>query len=173
MSTAKTRRGVLLVALPLFALPLAGCETYFGPAATAEGMARLQPVLLPEDGRLEFSTSASWFNQRLQPTLGQAALLGVRNDPVMGVAALTETALILARWDGEPRGYLVAARIPYREIVAIGALGRTGLEVETNVPRHTALGAPPRTGLYRILPDSPRVIETLRSKAPQAGSNPQ
>ena len=173
MPIATTRRGALRAALPLLALPLAGCSIYFGPAATPEGMARLQPSLLPEDGALEFSTAASFLNLRLQPTFGQAVMLGARNDPMMGVAALTENSLILAFWEGEPRGYVIAARIPYREIVAIGPLGRTAVEVETNVPRHTPLGGPPRTGLYRIFPDSPRVIETLRRRAPQARSNPQ
>lgn len=173
ISIATTRRDALRAALPLLALPLAGCSIYFGPAATPEGMARLQPSLLPEDGALEFSTGASFVNLRLQPTIGEALLLGARNDPLMGVVALTENSLILAIWEGEPRGYQVAARIPYREIVAIGPFGRTAVEVETNVPRHTPLGGPPRTGLYRLLVDTRQVIETLRRRAPQARPNPQ
>ncbi|MBS7792211.1 hypothetical protein KTR66_19590 [Roseococcus sp. SDR] len=182
MITVPTRRAALRATLPLAALLLTGCSAYFGPAATRDGMSRLQPLLTPEDGALEFSTAASWWNLRLQPTLGQALLLGARNDPVMGVVAVTERSLIGATWTGETRGYVVSFRIPYREIVALRQFGvttnifgnRTGaFEVETNVPRHVPLGEPSRTGLFRVTPDGTEVLDTLRSRAPQAGNNPE
>lgn len=182
MFTSPTRRAALRAMLPLATLMLTGCSVYYGPATTRDGLSRLQPLLVPEDGQLESAVMASWVNLRLQPTLGQALLLGARNDPVMGVVAVTERSLVGATWTGEARGYTLSFRIPYREVVAIGPFGpstnivgnRVGFfEVETNMPRHVALGEAPRTGLFRVMPDSPEVLDALRARAPQAGSNPQ
>ncbi|WPB86120.1 hypothetical protein [Sediminicoccus rosea] len=179
MTTLLPRRA----AFALAALLLAGCSASFGPAATRDGTSRLQPLLLPEDGPLELALPARWVNARTIPSLADSLLLGARPEPpVVGVVALTERSLIGASWTGETRGYVLSFRIPYREIVAIAPVGpRTdifgnfigGLSVETNAPRHIALGQPPRTGLYRIFPDEAEIVDMLRERAPQAGTNPQ
>lgn len=183
MITAASRRRVLRGALPLLALLVAGCAS-LGPAVDREGVPSLQSALRPEDGRIVFSTSGGWLNVRATPTFAQALLLGARNDPVQGVVAVTEQALVAARWMGEPRGYVVEVRIPYRAIVAIAPVGSFIIDVETNEPRHVPLGAPEQTGRFRVgglnrsgtwgaSEPTAQLLEELRRRAPQATATPQ